>query len=247
MGGRAVNDEFLTKLRPRVPPDLEARIRQRIRALQREDDDPHKGQWAARRAMDWARCHKAIAIGLTLTLLAACAAGLVRIGGFAIAEGTEPPVEPPEGVEPATQEMVDRMEALAAVSFEVGLPEWVPEGYGMTERAMVTLPSEGSPLSDAWQVWLYWESREGSSVLLVAFPSVRYRGDALRFGPGSGQEVDLGGVRGAAIRGNWGVDGKVWHESAGGNVLWVRGDTAYWLQSSSVDLEELVRMARSVP
>jgi hypothetical protein len=241
-----VNDEFLANLELEVPQDLEGRIKMRIRELEGKGDNRRTRDWFHGQVLPRTSRHKALAIAMALILLAACAAGIVRIGGFVIAEGTEPPGEPPAGVEPVPQEIVARSEALEAAPFEVGLPEWVPEGYGPTDRAMVTLPSDGAPLSEAWQVWVYWETREGASILLVAFPSELYRGDALPFGPESAEEVDVEGLEGAAIRGNWGGDGTEWRESAGGNVLWVRGETAYWLQSTSVSLDDLVRMARSV-
>ena len=242
-----MNDRFLTMMELPIPAGLEDRIRERIAALESGRDAIRGKGRVLGRIVRWSTQHGAVAAGAGLLFLAACTAGIVKIGGFMFAQGATPLVEPPEGVEAVPQRMVSRAEALEAVTFEVGLPTWVPEAYEMTDEAMVTLPSADAPLSEAWQVWLYWEAREGSYILLVAFPSAYYRGDAAQFGPESVQEVDLAGVRGAAVRGNWSGSGRTWNESAGGNVLWVRGDTAYWIQSSWVQLEDLVHMARSVP
>ena len=242
-----MNDDFLYMAQPAIPEGLEERIRERIMTLKVRPGGGRGSRGVLRGAMAWCSQHRVLAAAGVVLLLAACAAGIARgIGGFAFLQSAQPPEAAPEGVEPVPLRGVSRAEALAALSFEVRMPTWVPEGYELSDQAMVTLPAEGSPLSEAWQVWLQWETREGSCILLLAFPSVYYRGDALRFGPESVEEIDLGGRSGAAVRGNWSRNWTVWNESAGGNVLWVQGDTAYWLQSAWVDLEDLARMARSV-
>jgi hypothetical protein len=192
--------------------------------------------------------HRLLAIALGLALLASCANGLVRIAGFVFDDSGEPPAETPAGAVPASQRAVSREEAMAALTFEVRLPSWAPEGYELTDGAWVTLPQDQAPLADAWQVWLYWENNARQQVLLLAFPEEHYRGDALEFGRAAVEEIVVNGSPAAAVRGNWGgADRGTWVEALGGNVLWTRGGTTYWLQSAWVSLEDLVRMAESQP
>jgi len=240
-----VNDDFLIRSGPEIPPRLEARIRERLAGLPASPGRGWRKSRGFREAREWLGMHRALALAIGLIVLAGCATGLVRIAGFVFEEGSEPPATPPAGAVPVPQRVVSRGEAMAALSFEVRLPTWAPEGYELTDQVMVTLPEDQASLTEAWQLWLHWENDAGQQVLLLAFPSEYYRGDALEFGPAAVEEIVLDGTPAAAVRGNWGV-GR-WEERLGGNVLWVRGDTAYWLQAAWVSLEDLLRMAESQP
>jgi hypothetical protein len=235
-----MSDDFLYASRPAVPDGLEEAVWRRLLALR-------EGGARERRlagALSWVERHRAAAIVAGLVLLAGCTAGVLRAGGFVFRESVEQPAPPGTDVVAVPQRVVAREEALAEIPFEVRLPTWVPQGYALSDRAMVTLPEEGSPISEAWQVWLYWERDGGSVILFLAFPSEHYRGDELSFGPESAEEIEIAGQPAAAVRGNW--VGSTWYPNAGGNVLWVSGDTAYWLQSTWVPLEDLIRIAESV-
>ncbi len=242
-----MSDEFLVRSAPPVPTGLDERVRARLTAPR----TPPARLWCHPqrvRALRWLRGHRLLAIAAGVALLAGCATGLVRIAGFVFDDSGQPPEEPPAGAVPASKRKVSREEAIAALTFEVRLPTWAPEGYELTDRSMLTLPEDQSPLTDAWQVWLYWQNDAGEQVLLLAFPSDHYRGDALEFGPAAAEEIIVNGGPAAVVRGNWGgADGKTWVEALGGNVLWSQGGTTYWLQGAWVSIDDLIRMAESQP
>lgn len=240
-----MSDDFLIRSAPQVPAGLEDRIGAR---LAEPTTLPPRRPWGIRGALQWSRSHRVLAIAIGVALLGACSTGLLRLAGFVFEQRAEPPAPPPAGAHPVAQQAVSRTEALAAIGFKVRIPTWSPEGYGLSDAAMVTLPEEQSPVSEAWQVWLFWEKDAWHQVLLLAFPSEYYRGDALPFGPASVEEITVNGEPAAAVRGNWApVAGGRWEETLGGNVLWARDGTMYWLQSAWVSLEDLVRMADSQP
>jgi hypothetical protein len=249
MGERVMSDEFLIRARPTLPEGLEARVLARIAAARARSWPDGRRQHDLQEALSWLRANRLLAIVAGVLLLVGCTTGLLRIAGF-VFEPVEAHPTPLPGVEPVPQRTVPRDQALGAIRFQVDLPTWAPQGFELTDQATVTLPENDAGLEEAWQLWLYWENEIGSDLLLLAFPAEFYRGDALPFGPGAVEEIDLNGIPAAVVRGNWaprGAEGVTWEASLGGNVLWVRGETAYWLQSRSVSLDDLIRMAASVP
>lgn len=236
-----MSDHFMYAHRPAIPSGIEQRVKVRVMQARTMRKGP------IRDGLEWATQHRLAAVVLLLLLLGACSVGVVRVGGFTFVglKGTPPETAEPTP-HPAFQELVPRTDALSQAPFEVSTPSWVPTGFAPRDRAMVTVPARGASASLAWQVWLYWDRGSYEEILLLAFPTKYYRGASIYLEPGVVRNVDLGGITGAAVQGNWRPNSDEWVESAGGNVLWVQGDTAYWLQSWWVSLEDLERMAESM-
>lgn len=240
-------DDFLYQARPEIPPELAGTILARLNRLSKE---PAAVRWytlAAHSMAKFAAQHKLLATLIVLTLLAACGVGITRIGKLALREVLEYPQETEAVASPVLQRLIPLSEALEDVSFEFRLPAWIPEGYQLREQALVTLPGPNTDVSEAWQVWLYWQKVTAAGVqevLFLAYPSKYEAGVPVPVGSGSVEAVEIDGNPAALIRGNW--LGSRWEETLGGSLRWVDGETAYWLTSAWVSPDDLLKMAESL-
>jgi hypothetical protein len=240
-----MNDDFLYEARPEVPPGLALKIEARLRQLEQHNrsDEP-----ASKVGRPLSKTRTMLIIALALAGLAACVVGVKRIGGLAFREVEDSPQVDSDAYPAVPQRIVPLDLALSGVSFEVGLPTWLPEGYRSSEDATISLPTENASTAEAWQVFISWQKGEASAnqIILLSAYSLDYEGGyPLPVGPQSLEEIDINGNPGGVITGNW--IGARWEPTMGGTVRWIHGDTAYWLNSAWVSVEDLIRIARSIP
>lgn len=247
MGDGEMNDGFLYAARPHVPAGLREAVIRRLYVLRQRELEAYRVWRLSGTVAAFIARHRWLAIFALVLVLAACTIGVLRVGRLAFSEVEQLPTEIPNGSVAVPQRLLPVDEVLHGVAFEFGLPSWAPDGYVLSDEAMVTLPEEASRLDEAWQVWLSWRipgDSVGRNVLLLAYPA-EYEGSyPVPVGPGAVETVWVGGEKAAVVHGNW-IGGK-WEESMGGNVRWIAGETAYWLQSAWVHVDDLVKMASSV-
>lgn len=189
------------------------------------------------------------------------APGLVdpSVGGAELPAPSDVPAPSmPEGAAPGPDQMlVSLEEAEAETTFTVKKPATLPEGYSfkgvvkppplpeLDEPLPADSPVSGLPSA----VILVFENAAGEKLMLGEFalamnPLAEIQ---LPAGKGSVQEVMVNGQPGQYVEGAWSPEG--WRSDANHHVLhWQGADgVVYDLSSEHLGLEELLRIAESIP
>jgi hypothetical protein len=137
-----------------------------------------------------------------------------------------------------------------SLSFELNIPEYIPEGYELDEEI-------GHASNYSW-VSPSWSSPAGGSFLLLVQIADHYPEWAVPIGPGAVEEVRINEDHGVIVRGSWDFDKEVWNYERGLRLSWQKGDLVYSISSYTIvsdkgkpsdilTIEELIRIAESIP
>ena len=239
-----MNDEFLTRFRKPPRREFAAALYQRITA-------PMNTQ----RKFPFRRFTFAAAIGVALIAAlafspAARAAfnGLIRqIGGITYLEPEDDPNHRPlleSEVTIVPEERLSLEQARTRISFDIELPTWTPEGYSMSQTVRVTyFPHE--TLGTNPFVYITWvkSTDGGGQIELVVSQPVSWVIDLDHL-----EEVQINGQPAGLTGGSWNYDTGAWDTTYNDLTLtWMHNDVMYLLRSSGASVEDLIRMADSIP
>lgn len=237
-----MNDDFFTRFRK--PPRQEF-----VLALYKRINTPMNklSNIPFRRAM------AALALGLALiavfasssTVRAALATLMREIGGITYIqpeettdEATPPPDEPSPRVR---EEPISFAEMQEKVPFAISLPTWAPDGYVMSQTAILRYFD-----GNLQMVYISWSGPnfvDGPITMLVG-QRVNWEVDLDHL-----QEIQIDGQPAGLTHGGWGADTGEWGGAGAGNVTltWIHGDLMYQLMARGVTDEDLIRMAETIP
>jgi hypothetical protein len=234
-----MNDDFLTRFRKPPPRDFAAQLYKRINTPMNSPK-----QLVMRRF--------SFAAAICLTLLAALAfspgalaavSSLIRqIGGitFLGPEETTSQVIATPGEEVITPEdIVSLSEAREKLPFQLSLPTWAPDGFVMGSSVRISYFQNG--FTPAIINWYGSDPDLGNIELMVGQP-VKWLVDTDHL-----QEVEVNGQPAGLVGGAWNDDTGQWDREADLSLTWMKGDVMYKLSSPGAAVEDLIRMAESVP
>lgn len=260
-----MNDEFLYQARPALRDGFAEELYARISADKNIITRLRRSvKLNPRRAL---RFGTAVVIGLVI--LIACAQQLleprnVQVGTMWVQEGddTVPVVtwsnysnaqdEPVLSGSPPTPISID--EAIELLPYKMKIPEWIPEGYSLSQDVV------GAPLSPSWLFYLMWSNDQNEQIDLLVHHG---QGGEIRVPRGMWEEVSLNGLPAVLVRGDFpwrqlpppdspewdkGYVEQTWDKNAGLKLIWNQGGARYWIQTFGDYLNEydIIRMAESM-
>lgn len=129
-------------------------------------------------------------------------------------------------------------EAQAKLPFEINLPTWVPEGFVMGPSVRVSYFSDQyTPATITW----YGSDPANAMIELVVGQEVSWLVDLDHV-----QEITINGQTAGLTGGGWDADTGTWTGSDV-TLTWLKGDTMYILRAPGAPVEDLIRMAESIP
>lgn len=239
-----MNDDFLIRFRKPPRREFAAALYQRINA-------PMNTQRNFRlRRFTFAA---ALGVALIAALLVSPAAraafnGLIRqIGGITYLEPEQDPDQRPLREDEVTlvpEERLSLEQARTRVAFDIQLPTWTPEGYSMSPTVRVSyFPHE--TLGTNPFVYITWikSTNGGGQIELAVSQPVNWVIDLDHL-----QEVQINGQPAGLTGGSWNYDTGAWDTTHNDLTLtWMHHDVMYLLRSSGTLVEDLIRMAESIP
>lgn len=140
-----------------------------------------------------------------------------------------------------------REETEAAVEFKLHIPTYIPQRLEfMGTYYYPTRVGQGSAREDTWTVIMFW--REASpSKMILGLDQVRHLGKDYHFkvAEEAVQPLTIKGRPAIYIEGAW-MDGK-WRRDLERSIAWSDDQFAYRLWSTALPLEELRKVAESMP
>ena len=235
-----MNDDFLTRYRKSPPRDFSDALYERITI-----------QMNARRIfpswrLTFAAALSAALIAALMFLPAAPAAfnGLIlEIGGITYLEPDEtesqaPPL-PESQVTIVPEDILPLVDAQAKVPFAIRLPTWLPDGFVMSNSVRISYFGEKfTPVIITW----YGSNPDVGNIELMIGQRVSWLVNT-----GDVQEVEVNGQPAALIGGTWDVDTNQWQSQSDLTLSWMKGDVMYRLSSAGAAVEDLIRVAESIP
>jgi hypothetical protein len=239
-----MNDDFLTRFRKPPRREFAAALYQRINAPMNTQNN-----FRVRRFTFAAAIGVALIAALAFSPAARAAFnGLIRqIGGITYLEPEEsqPPL-PESEITIVPEEMLSLEQARTRVPFDIQLPSWTPEGYTLSPSVRVTyFPHETLGTNPfVYITWLKSQEVGGLTLIeLVMAQRVSWVVDMDHL-----EEVQINGRSAGLTGGTWNADTGAWDTSMGDLTLtWMHNDAMYMLRSPGASVEELIRMAESIP
>ena len=194
------------------------------------------------------------AAALCMALIAAFAflpSARAAFNGFIIQIGEMLLLEPDETASQATplpesqvtivpSETLPLEEAQAKLPYSIKLPAWVPDGFKLGSVVRVDYFPGAGP-----QVTLTWYGSDpsvGNIDLTIYAQRINWLVDI-----DDVQEVEVNGEPAALIAGGWDADTGQWNRESGRMLNWMKGAEMYQLHSMGAPVEDLIRMAESIP
>jgi hypothetical protein len=234
-----MNDDFLTSFRKPPPRAFAAQLYQRI-------NTPMNTQ------RNFVMRRFSFAAAICLALLAALAfspdaraafSSLIRqIGGITFLgpeETTSQIVATPREEVITPEDILSLSEARQKLPFQISLPTWAPDGFVMGSSVRISYFQNG--FTPAIINWYGSDPNVGNIELMVGQP-VKWLVDTDHL-----QEVEVNGQPAALVGGAWNEDSGQWDREADLSLTWMKGDVMYKLSSPGAAVEDLIRMAESIP
>jgi hypothetical protein len=234
-----MNDDFLIRFRKHPPRAFAAQLYKRI-------NTPMYTQ----RHLLIRRFSFAAAICLALLAALALSPGaraafnslMQQIGGvtFFGPEETVSQVIATPGEEVITPEdILSLKEARQKLPFQISLPTWAPDGFVMGSSVRISYFENGfTPAIINW----YGSDTDIGNIELMVGQRVSWLVDTDHL-----QEVQVNGQPAALVGGTWNEDTGQWDQESDLSLTWMKGDVMYKLSSPGAAVEDLIRMAESVP
>jgi hypothetical protein len=236
-----MNDDFLTRYR-------KSPSREFSEALYRRINVPMN----IKRTPAWRRVTFAAALFLALiAALVFSPSARAAFNGLIVQIGEMVFVEPDETAGQATplpesqvtivpSETLSLEEAQAKLPYTIHLPTWAPEGFKMGSVARIDYFPGAGP-----QVTITWYGSDpnvGNIDLTIYAQRINWLVET-----DDVQEVEVNGQPAAFVGGGWDADSGQWNPSAGRMLNWMKGKEMYQLYSMGAAVEDLLRMAESIP
>lgn len=169
---------------------------------------------------------------------------IVQIGEMVLLEPDETTSQatplPESQVTIVPHETLPLEEAQARLPYSISLPAWVPDGFKMGTVAQIAyFPGAGPQVTITW----YGSDPNVGNIDLTIYAQ---RIDWL-VETEDVQEVEVNGEPAALVVGGWDADSGQWNDSAGRMLNWMKGNEMYQLHSMGAAVEDLIRMAESIP
>lgn len=236
-----MNDDFLTRFRKPPPRGFSEALYERINI-----------QMNPQRKLPFRRMTFAAALCLALVAaLAFSPAARAAFNGFIVEIGGMIFFEPDESESQATplpesrvtivpEEILPLAEAQTKLPYTISLPTWVPDGFKMGTSVRISYFPGGPP--QATITWYGSDPKVGNIDLMIFGHRVGWQVDT-----NSVEEVEVNGQLAALVGGTWDYDTGQWNNQTDLTLNWMKGDQMYLLQSPGAAVEDLIRMAESIP
>lgn len=235
-----MNEDFLTRHRKAPPREFGAALYKRINM-----------QMNTRRSFRPFTFAAALCVAI-LTALAFSPAARAAFNGLIVNIGGMIFFEPDESASQATplpefkvtlvpEELLSLAEAEAKLPYPIRLPAWAPDGFTMGDSVRVA----HFPGADAPQVTITWYGSDrtvGNIDLLVLGQKVDWQVET-----DDVEEVEVNGQPAALVGGSWNADTGQWDGGSDLTLSWMKGEQMYLLRSPGASVEDLIRMAESIP
>ena len=236
-----MNDDLLTRYRKAPPRDFSEALYKRINVpMNTPKSFPFR-----RLTLVAAFCLAFIAaLAFSPTARAAFNGLLVEIGGMIFFEPDETEMEatplPESQVTIVPEEVLPLAEAQAKLPYVISLPSWVPDGLKMGTLVRISYFPGAAP--QATITWYGSDPNVGNIDLTIFGQRVNWLVET-----DDVQEVEVNGQPAALVSGGWDYDTGQWDKSAARMLSWMNGDEMYQLRSPGAAVEDLIRMAESIP
>jgi hypothetical protein len=233
-----MNDEFLTRFRKSPPQEFSEALYERIMT----EMNTQRNFKLRRMTFAAAICIALIAALVFSPSARAAFNSLVRqIGGMTFIGPDETVTQTPIPESEITivpEEILPLDEARAKVPFDISLPTWVPEGFMMATSVRISyFGTKYTPVEITW----YGSDPRVGNIILTVGQQVEWLVDMDHL-----QEVQINGEPAGLTGGGWDADSGQWLGS-NATLTWMKGDVMYQLSSPGAPVEELIRMAESIP
>jgi hypothetical protein len=236
-----MNDDFLTRHRKSPPREFSEALYQRINLQMNAKRTP---------SLRWFPVAAALCIALLLALAtspsarAAISGLIVHIGGMILFEQDETASQatalPESQVTIVPQEILSLENAQAKLPYSIKLPAWVPDGFAMGSSVRIDyFPGAGPQVT----ITYYGSDPDvGNIDLTIYAQKIDWQVETEDI-----QEVDVNGQPAALVNGSWDIDSNRWNREAARMLNWMKGKEMYQLHSVGAAVEDLIRMAESIP
>jgi len=143
-----------------------------------------------------------------------------------------------------------REETEAAVGFKLHIPAYAPKGFEFrgTSYYPTKVGTKGGSWEDTWTVIMFWEFwGESKSYKTFGLDQIRHLGKDYHFkvAEEAVQPLTIKGRPAVYIEGAW-MEGK-WRRDVARSIAWSDDEFAFRLWSPALSLEELLKVAESMP
>jgi hypothetical protein len=236
-----MNDEFLTRFRKSPSREFSEALYKRINAPMNMKRTPIVRRFIFATALGMALV---AALAFSPSARAAFNGLMVQIGEMFFFEPDETASQatplPESQVTIVPEERLPLAEAQAKLPYSVHLPTWVPDGFTMGSAVRIYyFPGAGPQVTITW----YGSDPTVGHIDLTIYAQ---RIDWL-VETDDVQEVEVNGQPAALVVGGWDAGTGQWDHGAARMLNWMRGDEMYQLHSFGAPVEDLIRMAESIP
>jgi hypothetical protein len=236
-----MNDDFLTRHRKSPPRKFSEALYTRINVPM----NTRKTFRFRRLTFAAALCSALIAaLAFSPSARAAFNGLIVEIGGMNFFESEESASATPLPESQVTlvpEEIVPLAEAQAKLPYTISLPTWTPDGFKMGNSVRVAhFPGAAAP-----QVTISWygsDPKVGNIDLTIFGQRISWLVET-----NDVHEVQVNGQPAALVEGGWDVDTGQWSREAARMLHWMKGNEMYQLHSRGASVEDLIRIAESIP
>lgn len=235
-----MNDDFLTRYRKSPRREFGEALYKRINVQVNTKRVPF-----VRRLTIAAALGMALVAALAFSPRAGAAVNglIVKIGEMIFWEPDETASQatplPESQITLVPEEILPMSEAQAKLSFSISLPTWVPEGFVMGHSVRIAyFPN----ITQAIITWSSSNPRAAIIELMIMDKRVNWVVDTDNV-----HEIMVNGQPAAMVGGGWDADSGLWDSGADLSLSWMKGEEMYRLSAPGGTVEDLVRMAESIP
>ena len=235
-----MNEDILTRYRKSPPREFSEALYKRINVQMNTQRTPRLRRLT-------------FAAGLCMALIAALAfspSARAAFSGLIVQIGEMVFFEPDETASQATplpesqitlvpEETLPFAEAQAKLPFAINLPTWVPDGFVSGNSVRI---SYFPKFTQASVTWTSSNPRAALIELTIFEKRVTWEVDT-----DDVEEVQVNGQPAALVGGGWDADTGQWHRGADLLLYWMKGEEMYLLRAPGGTVEDLIRIAESIP
>jgi hypothetical protein len=235
-----MNDDFLTRYRKPPPREFSETLYKRINVQMDTKGTP---------SVRWLTIAAAIGMALVVALAfspnarAAFNGLIVEIGGMTFLEPDETEMQatpiPESQITIVPEELIPLAEAQAKLPYEINLPTWVPDGFVMATTVRISYFPRATPVTITWNSS---NPRAAIIELMIFGKRVSWVVDTADV-----SEVEVSGQPAALVGGSWNADTGQWTSGSDLTLSWMKGEEMYRLSAPGGTVEDLIRMAESIP
>jgi hypothetical protein len=234
------DDDFLTRFRKSPPQEFSEALYKRINV-----------QMNTKRTPSLRRLTFAAALGMALiAALAFSPRARAAFNGLIVEIGEMIFMEPDETARMATplpesqitlvpEEILPLAEAQAKLPFSIRFPTWVPDGFVRSNSVRISyFPN----ITQAIITWSSSNPRAAIIELMIMDKRVNWVVETDNV-----HELQVNGQPAALVGGGWDAETGQWDSGADLSLSWMKDEQMYRLSSPGTPVEDLIRMAESIP